>query len=167
MGDYNSIEEFIFINKRYPNALESRQLYESLWNKYLNELNEEQKRIAIENDEMQDYSSGKTGNQKEAIKRIAISAEKLRRLLGDKKGVISINYGERWGIYSIYVTVNCLSRSKLYKFRDRIPSYFEGWEIKLVSLLECVLRWQPIFIFGMFLLFVLLFFLYIVHNGRF
>lgn len=133
MNEYNSIEEFIFMNKRYPNLAESRLLYDMLWDKYIKDLNEKDKKIAIENDKMQNYENVSASEQKEIIEKIAKSTERLKGLLQDKKTIISVYYGERWGIYSIYIAVNCLSKQKLYKFRNGIPNFFEGWEIKLVS----------------------------------
>lgn len=133
MEEYKNIEEFIYYRKRYPNPSESKQLYDLLWNKYINNLNGNDKIIAIENDKMQDYEGGKIGNQAEVVKKIAGSAERFRGLHKNKKMIISVYYGERWGIYSIYVEVDCLSRLKLYKFRSDIPNFFEGWEIKLVT----------------------------------
>lgn len=132
MEEYNSLEEFIFITKRYPNSEESKQLYNILWNKYAAKLSNDEKKTAIANDKLQDYENGKQQDQRKVIEEIAKSTDKLRKLLENKKGVISVSYNERWGIYSIYIIVNSLTRRKLYRFRDNIPNFFEGWEIKLV-----------------------------------
>jgi len=142
MQEYNSIEEFIFNNKKYPNSSESKQLYDLLWNKYIKNLNDNDKAIAIENDKLQNYENGKAHDQAEIIKRIAESAERFKGLQKNKKMIISVYYGEHWGVYSIYVVVNCLNRQKLYKFRNHIPNFFEGWEIKIVpaSLLEKIVN---------------------------
>ncbi len=107
----------------------------------MNNLNDKDKEIALENDKMQKYESENVNDQRVIVEKIAKSAERLKGILLDKKAIISVHYGERWGIYSIYVTVNCLSKQKLYKFRNKIPNFFEGWEIKLapVSLLQKII----------------------------
>ncbi len=132
MKKYKSIEEFIFLNKRYPDPIESKLLYDTLWDEYINNLTDKEKEIAIKNDRMQDYKNGNVSDQREIVKKIAESVDKMKKGIENKKMIISVSYGERWGIYSIYIMVNCIYRKKLYKFRKEIPIFFEGWEVKLI-----------------------------------
>ncbi len=132
MKKYKSIEEFIFLNKRYPDPIESKLLYDTLWDEYINNLTDKEKEIAIKNDRMQDYKNGNVSDQREIVKKIAESVDKMKKGIENKKMIISVSYGERWGMYSIYVRVNCLRQKQLVMFRKSIPNFYEGFEIKIL-----------------------------------
>jgi len=120
--DYNSVEEFICENKRLPSVNESRPLYDSLWSKYINNLDREEKKIALYNNSLK---------QKEIKKFIPVSTIKFRMQMKNEKNIISIEYYERWGMYKISVFVDCKRKEDVCKFRKFIPNFFEGFEIEL------------------------------------
>ncbi len=129
MNNYNSIEDFIHQNGRYPNTDEVKLLYSSLWNKYLSNTNEAEKQIALSNSTL--------NSQSETIKKIQPSLEKFKNSIKSKENIISVQLYERWGMYKIGVIVNC-SKKELYKIRKYIPNFYEGWEVALfpASLIE-------------------------------
>ena len=120
---YDSIEEFIHKNKRYPNIEESKKLYSLLWNHYISNLDHKGKRIALQNNSLT--------NQSEVITRLRLSIEKFKDLMKGKKDVVLIWCYERWGMHKIFVDINCSNKEALYKFRKDIPIFFEGWEVAL------------------------------------
>ena len=122
MDNYTSIEDFIHKNGRYPNVDETRPLYASLWDKYISNLDEIEKQVALKNDGV--------NKQSEIIELLQPSLEKFKNLMKSKKDVISVGLHERWGMYKIGVIVNC-NEKELYKFRKDIPNFYEGWEIAL------------------------------------
>ena len=101
---------------------ETKPLYSSLWDKYISNINETEKQIALDNDAL--------NNQSEIIKRMQSSLERFKNSIKSKEDVISVQLHERWGMYKIGVIVNC-TKKELYKFRKYIPNFYEGWEIAL------------------------------------
>ena len=101
---------------------ETKPLYSSLWDKYISNINETEKQIALDNDAL--------NNQSEIIKKMQSSLERFKNSIKSKEDVISVQLHERWGMYKIGVIVNC-TKKELYKFRKYIPNFYEGWEIAL------------------------------------
>ena len=126
--NFNSIEEFISKNKRFPNIDEWKVLRQILWEKYIHGLNENEKILALENDKLE-----REFQQEEIKKRISISTERFKSIFIGKgnKDIISAGNYERWGSYQIYVFVNCQNKENLYLFRKNIPNFFEGWYLEL------------------------------------
>lgn len=126
LGKYGSVEEFINKNRRYPNQEEWRNINSILWNQYINNLSDTDKKVALDNDNL-----CKEFKQDEIIKNISRSAEDLKTLLKGVRGIISVDFYERWGDYRLFIIVNCLKAKNLYLFRKSIPNYFEGWYVEL------------------------------------
>ena len=121
---YTSIEEFIHQNGREPNIDEYHPLYQVLWNRYLRGLTEEERKAAM--------VVGNLKLQAEIIQRIPRAAERLREHLRDNKDIIRIGFYERWGAYQLSVRIPCQKLTELYRFRQSIPNFFEGWYVELV-----------------------------------
>ncbi len=124
MANYNSLEDFIHKNNRYPNTDETRRLYSLLWKKYLFNLDKNEKNIAIKNNSI--------SQQNKKIKIMQSSLKDLQKSLKQINKIVAVGIGERWGDYHYYVELDC-DKKNLYKFRKKIPNFFYGFEVKIFS----------------------------------
>jgi len=128
MKEYNSIEEFVFLNKRSPDIDESGWLHNLLWSRYVESLHENERQATLENMRLGDIDR--------VSNKIEFSIQRFASLFRQNRNILAITYNQQRDADAIYVTVNSIDSYQLYKFRDIMPNFFEGWEVKLIPVMQ-------------------------------